>query len=100
MGYGLKSAKEAETELVGLSRREMAEEGARKRWAAKDRRAWTEGMEGSRWVSRDPGGPRGKQTGGCGLECALGHTVCPLGVRQASPSCSPKGHCRQGKDDP
>lgn len=37
MGCGLKSVKEAETELVGLSRREMAGEGAKKRWAEKAR---------------------------------------------------------------
>lgn len=45
MGCGLKSVKEAETELVGLSRREMAREGARKRWAETEA-ARTEETEG------------------------------------------------------
>lgn len=37
MGYGQTPAKEAETELVGLSRREMTAEGARRRQAKEDR---------------------------------------------------------------
>lgn len=46
MGCGLKSAKEAKAELAGLSRREMAEEGAGNRWERKIGAACAEGTEG------------------------------------------------------
>lgn len=64
MGCGLKSAKEAEAELVGLSRREMAEEGAGNRWAEKDKSSTCrrDRRKTDRWVRRARSAGR-KQSG-------------------------------------